>query len=733
MEKNCVIKVKVEDLKVINNHSDANASEEDVLTGKTFYSKNKRGKQTGTMNPGDYAPIQSISKNGDIIPPDEDKNVDIVISKEDVGLNEVDNTSDMNKPISISQQKKFNRIDEELLDKPSLQDENTYTGKQNFNGELEINAPMEVNSDINVNNSSVNIIDAEEDIVTKYFSDKITLQEKDKDEYQIELKEIITTEGGIFNNRPSVIEGGKSIDVALKDDLDAYVIMQSKSTSNTSEVKNIDGEFFVKIFENDSTQELNNLTINEEGISIDGKIKVRGDVNIGGTVTVIDTETLKVKDNIIITNADGIDLVDLSGLGIRKNSSETYGIVYDTISDSVKLGLGKLESDGKFSFDTNEGSPIATRADDSQLNDGHLIKWSAQEKKFIDCGNDLNEDAVGETITKRTKDGALKSTPLSDISSENQTDDTVVTKKDHDKKVDIIDGKQLSTNDFTNDYKSKVDSNTTTRHSHSNKSLLDTYTQTEVNLADSVAKKHSHSNKTILDNITASYTADEKTALEELIAMKDEGKFGNVDDVKVDGISVVTNKIANIDLSNKANRTDNLSQFTQDAEHRTVTDTEKATWDSKLSSYTETDPTVPAWAKQETKPEYDYSEIKNTPVIPSGLTLYETTGTNSDGAMTQKAVTDELSKKISTNTLGVYVGTTTSTTDSGGNFGQASSLYNTNGEFYATRKFVFNSQDFVQSGDDNNKIYSLAEDVARKSDIDTAIANAITTTLNTEV
>ena len=40
-------------------------------------------------------------------------------------------------------------------------------------------------------------------------------------------------------------------------------------------------------------------------------------------------------------------------------------------------------------------------------------------------------------------------------------------------------------------------------HSHSNKALLDTYTQTESDLADAVAKKHAHENKAVLDSITA--------------------------------------------------------------------------------------------------------------------------------------------------------------------------------------------------------------------------------------
>lgn len=40
-------------------------------------------------------------------------------------------------------------------------------------------------------------------------------------------------------------------------------------------------------------------------------------------------------------------------------------------------------------------------------------------------------------------------------------------------------------------------------HTHANKALLDTYTQTEANLADAVAKKHVHTNATELDKIAA--------------------------------------------------------------------------------------------------------------------------------------------------------------------------------------------------------------------------------------
>ena len=45
------------------------------------------------------------------------------------------------------------------------------------------------------------------------------------------------------------------------------------------------------------------------------------------------------------------------------------------------------------------------------------------------------------------------------------------------------------------------------KHTHANKDLLDTYTQTEANLADAVAKKHEHANKTVLDGISADKVA----------------------------------------------------------------------------------------------------------------------------------------------------------------------------------------------------------------------------------
>lgn len=53
----------------------------------------------------------------------------------------------------------------------------------------------------------------------------------------------------------------------------------------------------------------------------------------------------------------------------------------------------------------------------------------------------------------------------------------------------------------------RVDALEAIDHEHANKELLDTYTQTEADLADAVAKKHEHTNAEVLDGITAEKVA----------------------------------------------------------------------------------------------------------------------------------------------------------------------------------------------------------------------------------
>ena len=102
-------------------------------------------------------------------------------------------------------------------------------------------------------------------------------------------------------------------------------------------------------------------------------------------------------------------------------------------------------------------------------------------------------------------------------------------------KVSVVTGKQLSTNDFTNTDKSNVSANTSARHTHSNKSIIDKITQAFIDnwtaaythISDTVkhitaaertkwngaaTSQHTHSNKSILDGITATLVSNWNSA-----------------------------------------------------------------------------------------------------------------------------------------------------------------------------------------------------------------------------
>lgn len=96
---------------------------------------------------------------------------------------------------------------------------------------------------------------------------------------------------------------------------------------------------------------------------------------------------------------------------------------------------------------------------------------------------------------------------------------------------------EVAEGDLNTDLAAKINAASGAQHTHANKDLLDTYTQTNADLADAVAKKHAHTfNETELNKIVEGdvakwngvaadhLTAADKTALED--AIKDAKKAG---------------------------------------------------------------------------------------------------------------------------------------------------------------------------------------------------------------
>lgn len=149
-----------------------------------------------------------------------------------------------------------------------------------------------------------------------------------------------------------------------------------------------------------------NLTIQDADVEITktaegkGNLTVGGNLRVNGTTTTVDTETLAVKDNLIIANADNTELVNLSGLAIKTGNKDAdenaiaYGILYDpaTSADSVKLGLGSInKTTNEFTFKSaTDANPVATRDDSTKLTNNHLLVWNSAKHTLIDANNLVN-------------------------------------------------------------------------------------------------------------------------------------------------------------------------------------------------------------------------------------------------------------------------------------------------------------------------------------------------------
>ncbi len=143
-----------------------------------------------------------------------------------------------------------------------------------------------------------------------------------------------------------------------------------------------------------------NYVDNNKGGTIPGDVIITGDLTVNGTQHINNTENLNVENAMIYSNAKGATLAANGGVGIKKNATDVYGIVYDPTSDSVKLGLGKSNANGVFTFNANEGQPVAIRDDSSKFNANHFIKWNEEQKKLVDSGY-LAEDFV-DVATQQT-------------------------------------------------------------------------------------------------------------------------------------------------------------------------------------------------------------------------------------------------------------------------------------------------------------------------------------------
>ena len=90
--------------------------------------------------------------------------------------------------------------------------------------------------------------------------------------------------------------------------------------------------------------------------------------------------------------------------------------MYDPADNTVKFGQGTLSDTGVFTFNAGEGKPLAIRAQSTELNEGHLIKWDSTTNSFVDSGKTVTDfvevqdvkDMISETIVQETGEATDK-------------------------------------------------------------------------------------------------------------------------------------------------------------------------------------------------------------------------------------------------------------------------------------------------------------------------------------
>ncbi len=204
-----------------------------------------------------------------------------------------------------------------------------------------------------------------------------------------------------------------------------------------------------------------------------------------------------------------------SNITILNNTTASFTsalkLVYDTYSTSKQNVSEKGNADGYASLDSNGKVPL-TQLPDSSKGQTYVV-LDTSERNAIVTAELLTGDICYETSTG---DSYIWSGSA-----------WVVLAKANWENINIawanITNKPTST-------VSDIDDAVTKSHEHSNKTLLDSYNQTNIDLTDAVSKKHEHSNGAILNNITEAFTTILKTQYDDYATNKQNvSEKGNAD------------------------------------------------------------------------------------------------------------------------------------------------------------------------------------------------------------
>lgn len=215
-----------------------------------------------------------------------------------------------------------------------------------------------------------------------------------------------------------------------------------------------------------------------------------------GNISVVDGQ-LDMDDEVVQEeNYQILDSLITEVISLKEDIETTLATM-----DDVFKGVSYNASNGVLTFTKKDNSTVQIDLPlELLIKSGHYDS-STENLVLVLANNDTIKIPVAELVNEYYADGTTLELKTVNGKLTFNVKNGVYQEK--------VSGKGLSTNDFTNDYKNKVDSNTSNRHTHTNKSVL--------------------------DGITASFTTAYKNILDNIKTIATGGKFEDLTNKSVAG------------------------------------------------------------------------------------------------------------------------------------------------------------------------------------------------------
>lgn len=245
-----------------------------------------------------------------------------------------------------------------------------------------------------------------------------------------------------------------------------------------------------------------------------------GSVTVGGTATA-PTVAAKLSadaDNALTLAEDGLKVVIPSAAEysiVKAEDSGDYAAVYNLTKDGAVVGASiNIPKDMVVKSGSVVGDEIVLVLNDEAATEIKIPVASLIE--YVTSGSQAGDmvvitvDETTHKVTASITDGTITAAKLTTelqtaIGKAHSHENADVLAGINADKVAAWDAAEQNAKDYADGLDEAMDGRVQAvegkSHEHANKDLLDTYTQTEENIADAVTKKHSHANATVLDGI----------------------------------------------------------------------------------------------------------------------------------------------------------------------------------------------------------------------------------------